>query len=43
MNPGTVEQKKSIIDILNKADLDLSTGTYLEPINRLADLKGQAR
>lgn len=27
MNPGSVEQKKNIIDILNKADLDPSTGT----------------
>ena len=27
MNPGSVEQKKNIIYILNKADLDASTGT----------------
>ena len=26
MNPASVEQKKGIIDILNKADLDSSTG-----------------
>jgi len=31
MNPGSVEQKKGIIDILNKADLDASTEVVIAP------------
>jgi len=31
MNPGSVEEKKNIIDILNKADLDASTEVVIAP------------
>lgn len=39
MNPGSVEQKKGIINILNRADLDPSTGTCPSAWNHLAELK----
>lgn len=44
MNPTSVEQKKNIIDILNQADLDLSTGACSRPpTNHLATNRDRGR
>ncbi|KAF8444037.1 Triosephosphate isomerase [Boletus edulis BED1] len=44
MNPGSVEQKKNIIDILNQADLDPSTEVVIAPpALYLIPLKGLVR